>query len=278
LDTTAGNIFRKLVSEIKHPDRKEAESIAFILMEHFFQAKRIDVLVDKPVSGFLMPEDVIDRINENVPVQYVTGNAEFYGRKFMVNEHVLIPRPETEELVQLIIKENKGALSIWDIGTGSGCIPVSLKLEMPDAQVYASDISEGALEVAVQNANLYGADITFAKQDIFQDGDFPGAVDIIVSNPPYITASEKILMHENVLKYEPEGALFVEDANPLIFYDRIADVGLKKIKRGGRLYFEINELFGEQMQEMLLQKGYAQVEVIKDINDKSRIVKATLDQ
>lgn len=215
--------------------------------------------------------------NEN-PIQQILGKADFYGLKFYVNEHVLIPRPETEELVDLIIKENKDFNpAILDIGTGSGCIPISLRKNIPNAMVSSIDVSEKALEVAKKNAEWNQVEINFILDDILNPSKeiAPNSFDIIVSNPPYIRISEKEEMSNNVLKYEPHLALFVYNDDPLLFYKKIADVALKGLKPQGKIYFEINENFGAECKQMLENKGFKNVVLVKDLSNKNRILRGS---
>jgi release factor glutamine methyltransferase len=214
---------------------------------------------------------------EKKPIQYILGEAPFYGREFKVNASVLIPRNETEELVHLIIKENKKLnLRILDIGTGSGCIPISLALEIPSSKTFALDISKEALEVAKDNAKKHEESIIFFQVDILNEDIPVKDLDIIVSNPPYVCESEKSLMHENVLNFEPHLALFVKDNDPLVFYKIIAKKAKSALKSSGKLYFEINEAFGEKVQYLLEEQGYREISIIQDLNNKDRIVKAVL--
>ena len=218
---------------------------------------------------------VKDLKNER-PIQYIFGKADFFGMKLKVNEHVLIPRPETEELVQLIIKDGANAKSILDIGTGSGCIAIALKKNIPGAEVTAIDISKEALEVALYNADKQNAEIHFLREDILSPSAVPfDQYDIIVSNPPYIRLSEKESMQKNVTDHEPHLALFVDDPDPLLFYKAIADHGLKALKKDGQLYFEINEALGAEAKLLLENKGFKNVTLIKDINNKNRILRGT---
>jgi len=212
---------------------------------------------------------------ENKPVQYVTGIADFYNRRFRAGQGVLIPRPETEELVALILKERKSAKPrILDIGVGSGCIAITLALEM-ESDVFGTDVSEAALELANSNAIQLGARVTFLKHDILAEPLTLDSLDILVSNPPYIPNSDKPLMHNNVLEYEPETALFVSDDDPLIFYQRIAEEGRTALREGGRLYFEIHENYGPQVKGLVESMGYTEVEVHLDMQGKDRVLSAT---
>ena len=220
-------------------------------------------------------ENIIFRLQKNEPIQYIRGFAEFCGRKFKVAPGVLIPRPETAELVELIVKENPGARHLLDIGTGSGCIAISLDKNLPDAKVDAWDISEEALAIARKNNEELDAQVTFRRQDVFSADGIQGAsYDIIVSNPPYVTETEKTEMEANVLDWEPELALFVPDEDPLRFYRRIAELGRELLRPGGKLYFEINQAYGQDMIRMIEMNQYRDVRVIKDIFGKDRILTA----
>ena len=220
-------------------------------------------------------ENIIFRLQKNEPIQYIRGFAEFCGRKFKVAPGVLIPRSETAELVELIVKENPGARHLLDIGTGSGCIAISLDKNLPDAKVDAWDISEEALAIARKNNEELDAQVTFRRQDVFSaDGMQGTSYDIIVSNPPYVTETEKTEMEANVLDWEPGLALFVPDEDPLRFYRQIAELGRKLLRPGGKLYFEINQAYGQDMIRMIEMNQYRDVRVIKDIFGKDRILTA----
>ena len=219
---------------------------------------------------------VIRELKEQRPIQYILGVTEFYGCKLRVNENVLIPRPETEELVHLIIKDSTGSKlltpNILDIGTGSGCIAIALKKKLPDANISAFDISEEALLVAKGNSILNKTKINFLQGDILNT--FPsgkGFFDIMVSNPPYVRLSEKATMDRNVVEHEPHLALFVNNNDPLLFYTAIADFALLHLTSQGKLYFEINEALGSDVKKMLEEKGFKNVEVRKDMSGKDRI-------
>jgi len=211
------------------------------------------------------------------PLQYILGETSFYNCSIKVTGDTLIPRPETEELVDLVIKENKAFRgSILDIGTGSGCIAIALSVNLPGTDVTGTDISEEALAVAHDNAMLNEAKVKFIKSDILKpDIELFGSIDIIVSNPPYIRKSEKTLMNRNVLDYEPHFALFVPDDSPLIFYRAICDFAEHILVPGGKLYLEINEAMGKKMTDLLLTYKYTDIELIKDINSRDRIIKGS---
>jgi len=222
---------------------------------------------------------IVSELKINKPVQYILGETEFYELIFRVNEDVLIPRSETEELVHLIIDENKNkAISILDIGTGSGCIPVSLAVNMPNAKLSSCDVSLGAIELARENAKLNKCELNIFEYDIlaFAENDLDKTYDVIVSNPPYIRNSEKELMHNNVLDNEPHLALFVEDSDPLLFYRTIAKFGLQYLNRPGKIYFEINEAFGKETAQIMESLGYSAIQVIEDLHGRDRIVSAKL--
>jgi release factor glutamine methyltransferase len=221
----------------------------------------------------------LEQLKLEKPLQYVTGRAEFYGILLEVDERVLIPRPETEELVHWIINENKGSqgLSILDIGTGSGCIALALKKEFTCSKVYALDNSAGALTVSKKNAKNNALDVDFAFADLFSIKEImPGtSFDIIASNPPYVTESDKAVMRKNVTGYEPVGALFVPDDDPLLYYRYISDFAWKRLTENGLLYVEINESFGKECHELFSSKGFKDVRLRKDINGKDRMICAS---
>lgn len=220
-------------------------------------------------------ENIIFRLQKNEPIQYIRGIAEFDGRRFKVAPGVLIPRPETVELVELVARENTDACRLLDIGTGSGCIAISLDKRLPDAKVEAWDISEEALAVAYTNNKELKAEVMFLQRDVLSDDwEKTPSFDVIVSNPPYVTEAEKNGMDANVLDWEPELALFVPDDDPLRFYRRIADLGRELLLPEGRLYFEINQAYGLETAHMLEMNQYRDVRVIKDIFGKDRIVTA----
>ena len=262
----------------------ELQQMLDIVFAHYFNINKVEMITNN--SKLLSESDLlkviytVKALKKYKPLAYILGEWEFYGLSLKLNEHTLIPRPETEELVQLIIEDNpdKKNINILDIGTGSGCIALGIKKYMPDAQVYAWDVSQKALEVAIENAGKNNLKINFEEIDILkEDLISPKKLHVIVSNPPYITQQEKTLMHENVLNYEPHLALFVEGHDPLIFYSTIADFALKCLMKRGKLYFEINENYGEEIKQLLTGKGFSEIEVIKDMNGKDRIVKAILE-
>lgn len=214
-------------------------------------------------------------LKDHTPIQYILGETEFYGMKFFVNENVLIPRPETEELVEWILKDVKNAgLKIIDIGTGSGCIPIVLKKNLPNASVWAMDFSEKAIETAQINADYHQTDIQFLQNDFLHMNfkELP-EFDLIVSNPPYIGETEKNEMDENVVKFEPHSALFVPDENPLIFYEKIVEFAKQKLKPNGKIFVEINQNLARETKE-LFQNNFENTELKKDISENFRMIKA----
>lgn len=218
-------------------------------------------------------EDILQRLSRFEPLQYIEGRTLFLGREFWVAPGVLIPRPETEELVELMLKEIPADARILDVGTGSGCIAISLAKELPDALVTAWDVSPEALSVARVNARKLQANVRFVECDVLAcQVDKAGLYDVIVSNPPYVTEAEKADMEPNVLQWEPSLALFVPDDDPLRFYRRIAVLGRDMLADGGRLYFEINRAYGREMVEMLRAMGYVGVRVEKDLSQNDRFV------
>lgn len=232
---------------------------------------------DNIVSPYVLEktEKIISRLLDNEPIQYILGEAYFYGMNLKVYNSTLIPRPETEELVDIIVHENQSHkdLNILDIGTGSGAIAIALSRNLPFSNVDAIDISENALKIANENARNLHTHIGFTKADIFKFEPKTDYYDIIVSNPPYIDESEKDSMDSNVLEYEPHQALFVPDENPLIYYIRIAETAKDSLKQHGHLYFEINPRHAEELAEYLNKKGYMYIEIVKDINGKKRFIK-----
>lgn len=219
-------------------------------------------------------DNAIERLKKQEPIQYILGYGDFCGLRFKVTQATLIPRPETSELVEWIASEATGKESILDIGTGSGCIAVSLAHKLSQSKVTAWDISDDALAVAAENSKANGQAVTFEQVDILAYQHTGEQFDIIVSNPPYIKENEKESMHANVLDWEPHTALFVPDNDPLLFYRTIAEKGLTILKPGGRLYFEINRAHGKETMEMLAALGYTGIELRKDFADNDRMIRA----
>ena len=219
-------------------------------------------------------DNAIERLKKQEPIQYILGYSDFCGLRFKVTPATLIPRPETSELVEWIVSEATGDESILDIGTGSGCIAVSLASKMTQSTVTAWDISNDALAVATENSKANGCAVAFEQVDILAYQPTGEQFDIIVSNPPYIKENEKEAMHSNVLDWEPHTALFVPDSDPLLFYRIIAEKGLTLLKPGGRLYFEINRAHGKETMEMLAALGYTAIELRKDFAENDRMIRA----
>ncbi|MFV5702814.1 peptide chain release factor N(5)-glutamine methyltransferase [Flavobacterium sp. XS2P12] len=266
-------------------DADEAESFFYLILEEKKQLKRIDLALH-PDLVFSEEEisvwnSILEQLLQEIPIQYLLGKTSFYGLDFEVNENVLIPRPETEELVEwvlsnnLIIQESKN-LKILDIGTGSGCIAISLAKNIPNAKVFAIDVSENALATARKNAAINEVNVTFINQNILETEDLKQEFDIIVSNPPYVRNLEKEEIKKNVLENEPHLALFVEDNDALIFYKKIAELAQKNLVPNGQLYFEINQYLGKEMMELLEKMDFATIKLRKDIYGNDRMMKADL--
>ncbi len=263
-------------------DQAEAESFFYLILEKKQMLKRIDLAL-QPDLNFSESELIewnflLEQLKLEKPIQYLLGETSFYGLTFEVNENVLIPRPETEELVDWIVSNNQmtddvGVIKILDIGTGSGCIAVSLAKNLPNAQVFAIDISEKALEIAKKNAEINNVRVNFIVQDILKTEDLLQEFNIIVSNPPYVRNLEKVEINKNVLDNEPHLALFVEDNNALIFYQKIAELAEKNLIPSGQLYFEINQYLGKEMIELLAKLNFKNIELRKDIYGHDRMMK-----
>lgn len=259
----------------------EALAIFWLVLEHYLHIDKVKFYMNKDlllsINDLNNFEEVLNKLKEGEPVQYITGEAEFYGLKFKVSEAVLIPRPETEELIEWILHHSREsgnmAPKVLDIGTGSGCIAISLKKQLPHANVYAIDVSADALEVARQNAVNNAVDVNFIQKDILGTIDRKNyeGYDIIVSNPPYITRDEATQMHANVLNHEPEIALFVNN-DPLLFYKAIAAYAEFHLKSNGSLFFEINQLYGKETIDMLSNKGFINNILKKDMQGKDRMI------
>lgn len=261
----------------------EAESFFYLILEDKFQMKRLDLALNPSfefsAEAITIWEKLITPLKKEIPIQYLLGNTEFFGLPFLVNENVLIPRPETEELVDWIISEDKKMdrqkeIKILDIGTGSGCIAISLAKNIPNANVSAIDVSAKALEVAKKNAEVNQVSVTFLEKNILETEDLLEQFDSIVSNPPYVRNLEKQEIKKNVLDNEPHLALFVEDFDALIFYRKIAFLATKNLKSGGQLFFEINQYLGKEMIDLLTELGFQDVELRKDIYGNDRMTRA----
>lgn len=276
--------------------KEEINSFFHLLVSNTLNFSKIEVAlnpnfdVNNVITEYF--KNALAELKTEKPIQYIIGSTEFYGLPFTVNENTLIPRPETEELVDWIINDaqntshqpttnNQQLITILDIGTGSGCIAISLAKNLPSAEIYALDISEKALQVAKQNAKQNKVTIHFMEADILS----PNAIlstakgphfDIIVSNPPYVRNLEKVEMKKNVLDHEPNTALFVDDENPLIFYKAIADFAKKNLKKEGKLYLEINQYLGKKTSSLLQNKGFKNIELRKDLFGNDRMIKASI--
>jgi len=269
----------------------EIDTFLFLLLEEYLNFKRIDIVLK---SNFNISSEVLTLLKsstkllqQEIPIQYIIGKTEFYGFPFILNEHVLIPRPETEELVTFILdkvsklesyhtikKEN--TIKILDIGTGSGCIPIALKKSLPLAEISALEKSNKALRIAKKNTHLNKVDINLIQQDILKTTQLNNTYDIIVSNPPYVRESEKKEIKNNVLNNEPHMALFVEDNNPLIFFDKIAELAKNHLTKNGLLFFEINQYLGKETVDLIRLKGFNTIELKKDIFGHDRVIIASI--
>lgn len=273
------NLFINELNDI-YPSQ-EIESFYKILLQHF-KISQIDIALNPTIElkaeELKFIDEAINQLKKEIPIQYIIGETEFFGLTFNVNKNVLIPRPETEELVHWIIDDFKNnpnkKLKILDIGTGSGCIAISLAKNIPQSKVFAIDVSEEALKVAQENANLNNVNIEFLKINILKEKKLSKQFDIIVSNPPYVRLQEKHQMKKNVIDFEPEIALFVDDENPLIFYDKIASLAKNHLNKHGQLYFEINQYLGNEMIKLLKKYDFKNIELKKDFYEVDRMIKA----
>ena len=268
------NIIPKFLSEINNFSRREVESFAYLSIEKILGYSKSDCIIhsnqELSNNNIISLENIINDIKQNIPIQYILGEAHFYDLKFKVNSSTLIPRGETEELVQYILLHD--FISVLEIGTGSGCIAVSIA-KNSNAKITAIDNSIGALEIAKSNAVLNSVEINFQLRDVFNFSDIK-KYDLIVSNPPYVLESEKKLMDKNVLDYEPHNALFVSDNDPLAYYKEIAKIATNNLNKNGLLFFEINEDFSNQIIELLTDLNFVEIELKKDINGRDRIIKS----
>jgi release factor glutamine methyltransferase len=279
--TNSKELFNDLVSRVLlKEDKSEIQSIIYLLLEKKLGLTKIEILTGKEIDpiqpGFF--EQLIEQLNAHAPIQYILGEAEFYGRTFQVNPFVLIPRPETELLVREIkralFKLNFAFPRILDVGTGSGCIAITLALEIPQSSVQATDICKEAINTAMQNAKSLGASIKYHEHNILTH-DIPfGQFDLIVSNPPYISGEEKSSMSKNVLEHEPHLALFAPEKDPLAFYKSIAFKSKTSLSSGGTVWVEINEHFGNEVVNIFKQQEYHNIQIINDLDNKHRIVTA----
>lgn len=268
------NIIPKFLSEINNFSRREVTSFAYLSIEKILGYSKSDCIIhsnhELTNDNIISFENIINDIKQNIPIQYILGEAHFYDLKFKVNSSTLIPRGETEELVQYILLHD--FISVLEIGTGSGCIAVSIA-KNSNANITAIDNSLEALEIAKSNAILNSVEINFELSDVFNFSDTK-KYDLIVSNPPYVLESEKKLMHKNVLDYEPHNALFVSDNDPLIYYKEIAKIATNNLNKNGLLFFEINEKYSKQIIELLSNLNFVDIELKKDINGRDRIIKS----
>ncbi len=285
---------KKIVGSIVHIyDKNEANNIADLLMENITRLPRAERILKKNETLSLSQKNslsqFIGRLQNHEPVQYIINEAWFAGMKFYIDKNVLIPRPETEELIDWVIKEfriqdlpvdrQSKEFRIIDVGTGSGCIAIALKKKLPHAEVWACDVSEEALNVARINADSLNATVDFVPLDFLdkeQRKQLPH-IDIVVSNPPYVPQKDKSEMKKIVIDHEPAIALFAPDEEPLIFYSAIADFGKEKLNHGGSVYVEIHEEFGEQVKNLFHSKGYSSVELKKDLQGRNRMIKVSLE-
>jgi release factor glutamine methyltransferase len=276
-------------------DEMEIESFFYIVLESFHNKKRIDLALNPEMEMDALQlvrwESVLSELKKEKPIQYILGTTEFYGLPFLVNENTLIPRPETEELVEWIIESTKFVvrnkrLNLLDIGTGSGCIAISLAKNLKNTQVTAIDVSEKALVTAKENAKGNVIDVNFILADILKIDDLnqlstfnfqlPTHFDVIVSNPPYVRNLEKVEIKPNVLEFEPHLALFVEDEDALLFYRKIAQLAKKNLVQNGQLYFEINQYLGKETVELLESLGFNNIELRKDIYGNDRMISCSI--
>lgn len=271
----------------------EIDSFFFLILEEYIGFKRIDIVLK---SDFYIDQESLNlmqvatkQLEQEIPIQYIIGKTEFFGLPFNINKEVLIPRPETEELVEQVIKEvsliktyntasneatNEKQITILDIGTGSGCIAISLKKQLPGSKISAIDVSDKALRVAKKNAALNKVNINFIHLDILKTNNLDKLYDVIVSNPPYVRELEKKEMKNNVLNNEPHLALFVDNKNPLLFYNKIAELANKFLTKNGQLHLEINQYLGKETIKLLAEKGFKNIQLKKDIFGNDRIIKA----
>lgn len=259
-------------------DASEAERFFYITLEELAGWRRMDYLMHPEAkittNDELRWKAVLNSLEQQQPIQYIFGKAHFYGLEFKVNEDTLIPRPETEELVEWIIHENnkRPAFNVLDIGTGSGCIPITLAKHITQAAVSSIDVSVNALAIAKENAQANEVRVNFILTDILQASALPQQYDVIVSNPPYVRNLEKAEIKPNVLQYEPHLALFVEDSDPLIFYRKIAHLALNHLTPGGKLYFEVNQYLGAETVTLLEEIGFTNVILRKDLFGNDRMI------
>ena len=260
-------------------NENEAKALSRLIISSLMEVNSVQLMVKEndTVSDILITkvERIVIRLQENEPIQYILNSSWFYGYQFYVNEEVLIPRPETEELVSWVLEIAKPLKNpkILDVGSGSGCIPIAIELEHPDADVYAIEYSDSAVAIAQRNSEKLGVQTKYYEFDALELGNWEvlEKFDIIVSNPPYIPGSEKSLMHKNVLDFEPDLALFVENQDPLIFYRQITKAAISHLKPNGALLFECNEFNAQQVLTLMLEQGFTDIELRKDLQGKDRM-------
>jgi release factor glutamine methyltransferase len=278
-----GAYFKKELQSLY--DEKEIESFFYLVLESFHQKRRIDLALNQELEldsmQLLRWESVLVELKTQKPIQYILGETEFYGLKFLVNKNTLIPRPETEELVRLIISDTKTnkktvPIRILDVGTGTGCIAISLAKNILDSAVFGIDISTKALETASQNAKINEVQVVFIKKNILSTEDLEEQFDIIVSNPPYVRNLEKAEISANVLDYEPHLALFVDDTDALLFYRKIAQLAMINLSQNGKLYFEINQYLGKETVALLEKTGLKNIALLQDIYGNNRMISCSL--
>lgn len=264
--------------------KEELFSFFDMLSFHYLGFSRAQAVLEANKTLAVKQHDrfmqAIDRLKKNEPIQYIIGHAHFYGLSLKVTPDTLIPRPETEELVEWILKDARGkkGLQVLDLCTGSGCIALALALNLNESVVKALDLSKEALEVAQQNAASLEATVQFVSANILTESPSLGGFDVMVSNPPYVRNSEKKLMAANVLDFEPNEALFVSDQNPLLFYQAIGQYAIKYLNKGGVLYLEINEYLSEELMSLLRSLGFTQLELKNDLYNKPRMIKCSLNE
>ena len=264
------NVFEK--NEIDAFIKRTTEE--YLNLKPFELALNTDMFIEKHKEEMFLK--VISELKKEKPIQQILGKTYFYGLEFIINAHVLIPRPETEELVHWIINDNKlstSELKVLDIGTGSGCIAVSLAKNLPGSEVFAIDVSQEALSVALQNAEKNSVEVGYRQVDILKADQLPSQFDVIVSNPPYVRFFEKDIIKKNVLEYEPHLALFVDNEDPLLFYDKISKLSMNCLNDRGSLYFEINQYLGIELVELLKKNGFNKIELKKDLFGNNRFIK-----
>ncbi len=276
----ANKLYKYIAKELATVyDSQEAQNISRILLIDLLHISQTDMLIDADISlseeQFTQLAHALDRLKSFEPIQYIVGNCHFYNYVFHVNQHVLIPRPETEELISLILEKAEGRKRILDIGTGSGCIAITLAKKISNAIVSAIDIDENALEVAQKNADALQTKIDFQCMDILSVDNLDDPFDIIVSNPPYVLPSDQQEMHDNVKMYEPNKALFVPENDPILFYRKIAELGVNALTENGLLFFEIHERKGDEILQMLNSLGYKNKLIAKDMQGKDRMIVAS---